>query len=609
MVYSCISCGAVQPPPFYTSTGSVGVSARYVGSSSGQLNQFSLFFAGELRNVTESNLTFPINVGYGSLSPLLSDSLLPRTNQTWLISPPFVGSQSRQITASLTNYTFPSQCGVARLNIYDNFSTYARRLFTGCKLSDFSDRWVVSTTGRMMVALTTLAESTTDFTLDFSSDTLVYNCGSFDEPNLLLDSTFVVTDGSPSTSDMKRGEVCHWTIGPTYPTPGTITMTFDYLSIKSGGTLQVSDSSGIVLYQCDGSCTVVPPPLTTSSFAMKMVFTSDSSISLGYKGFFGRYMTNYAGGRGLGNGMSYLYMTSAYKLQLPGNGTTYVGNLNYTWVIRPSTTGTIVFAIEDITISRCEDAFSIYDGIQNKLIYSASCGTTVSPRWILSSTNEVVATFRSSQASSLQNGYVLWSYTSDGPNYHCGFSLNPLTLSFDSWIISDGSPSTHVVYSNQRCEWIINPRNLESIILVFERFDLFGGVLNIYNGSISGSLLYSVGGTDIVPVPLSFENFSLYILYASGSIVSGLGFQLKYFTHEGPGDGKLTLSSSSSTYVIPYTRTLNVPMLIVIDNPAALSPIYIMVSAVSLLSSYCESFIEFFDGPPVRWRRRGGSRR
>ena len=596
VIYSCISCGSVQPPPFYSTTGLIGIKANYVGSVSGLINRFSLMFAGELTYLMDTTFTFPINVGYASLSPVLAGGLLQKTNQTWLISPPCTGPQCKQLIASISAYSFPPVCGTVRLNVFDTFNMSGTSLYSACKQSDFSDRWLISGTGRMMVVLTSSAPTSSNFTFSFFSDNTDYNCGSFLDPNILSDSTFVVTDGSSSTSDMKRGLACHWVIGPTFPTPGTITMTFDYLSIKSGGTLQVADSSGVLLYRCDGNCVTNPPPLTSLNSALTMVFTSDSSISLGYKGFFGRFMTNYAGSRGLGNNVSYLYMSSAYKLQLPGNGTTYAGAMNYTWMVRPSTAGPIILAVEDISILRCGDLFSLYDGSLTNVIYTASCQTSVSSRWVIAKTGEVTAVFQSANPSSLQRGHVLWSYTSDGPNYHCGSALNPLKLTYDSWLISDGSSSSEDVYSNQNCEWDIAVTNNDSIAVVFERFELYGGVLNIYNGSLLGTLLYSIGNTNIVPVPILFETANLYLSYTTGSIVSGLGFLFKYFTSSGPGDGKLMLSSSSSLSVVPYTRLPNLPLQITIDPAAAYSPIYVIISEISFISSTCDSYIEFFDG-------------
>ena len=597
VVYSCISCGSVQPPPFYTSSGSIGIRANYVGSVSGLVNRFSLMFAGELTYVADTSFTFPINVGYASLSPVLAGGQLPRTNQMWLLSPPCSAAQCRQITASISGFAFPPVCGTVRLDVYDAFGTNGTLLYSASKQSDFSDRWLISGTGRMMAVLSSSEPTSSYFTLSFFSDTTNYNCGAFQDPNFLSDSTFVVTDGSSSSTDMKRGQLCRWVIGPSFPSPGTITMTFDYLSIKSGGSLQITDASGVLLYRCVGNCVIIPPPLTSLSSALTMVFSSDSSISLGYKGFFGRFMTNNAGSRGLGNSISYLYMSSAYKLQLPGNGTTYSGAMNYTWVISPSTAGPIILAIEDISITRCGDTFYIYDGISKRVVYLASCQSNVSSRWIVANTARVVVVFQSTYSSSLQTGNVLWSYTSDGPNYHCGFALNPLKLTYDSWLISDGSPSTDDVYSNQYCEWNIAVMKTNSIVVVFERFELYGGVLNIYNGSVLGLLLYSIGNTNVVPVPLTFETANLYLSYTTGSIVSGKGFLLKYFSTPGPGDGMLTLSSSSSLSVVPFTRLPNQLMQITISPFAAISSIYVIISEILFNSSSCESYIDFFDGP------------
>lgn len=41
--------------------------------------------------------------------------------------------------------------------------------------------------------------------------------------------------------------------------------------------------------------------------------------------------------------------------------------------------------------------------------------------------------------------------------YHCGFLINPATLTAPSMILSDGSSSTSTMLANQLCEWVINP--------------------------------------------------------------------------------------------------------------------------------------------------------
>jgi hypothetical protein len=71
------------------------------------------------------------------------------------------------------------------------------------------------------------------------------------------------------------------------------------------------------------------------------------------------------------------------------------------------------------------------------------------------------------------------------------------------------------------------------MVLVFNRFNLFGGRLDVYSGPISaGVLLFSIGNNLAIPTPFFTSLTSLTVAYTTSvanRTTTGLGFGLTYY--------------------------------------------------------------------------------
>lgn len=315
-IFTCISCENYIPPPFYSTTGEVYVTAEGVLGNNFQATSFTLRYRAITTGsaVAAMNMSsVQLNMGYGKIYPRLTDGVVyKKTQQSWMIS-----EGSKPITLSFDSFSFGTSC-VAYLRIYDALTTSGNILFEGCVNSHKPGYWITSTTGSALVLLTN-PSSTTDATLDFKisfyADVELYNCGSLLSPDVITDNSFIISDGSAAANTMRRGKSCLWTISPS--SAGTVTLFVHWVSIKAGGTVKVYDGdsvSGTVLWDCEGPTYTTPPPLQSSGGNLYISYVTNTQLSTNYYGFFGTYQTNYLGSSGVGNKYSLLSMSSAVDL-------------------------------------------------------------------------------------------------------------------------------------------------------------------------------------------------------------------------------------------------------------------------------------------------------
>ena len=552
-IFTCISCESYIPPPFYSSTGDVYLTAQGVLGNNFQATSFTLRY----RAITTGSAVAAMNVssvqlnmGYGKIYPRLTDGIVYRkTQQSWLLS-----EGSKPITLSFNSFSFGTSC-VAYLRIYDALTTSGNKIFEGCVDSDKPSNWITSTTGSALVLLinpSSTTDAAIDFKLSFYADVELYNCGSLLSPDVLTDGSFILSDGSASANTMRRGKSCLWTISPS--SAGTVTLFMHWVSIKAGGTVKVYDSdsaSGTVLWDCKGPTYTTPPPLESSGRGLYLSYTTNTQLSTNYYGFFGSYQTNYLGSVGVGSKYSMLSMSSAIDLMPPGTPSYYTSGLNYTWKVQPNNIlGKVTFALSHLSL-QTGDRLTIYNGEDTSTVIGTFTGTTLPTQWY-STTNQTATVIFESKASSdaYRKGGFRLSYFSDGPNYHCGFSNNPAVVTSPSLTITDGSRSDDQIYTNQYCYWEISPSNATLITIFFKRFSVFNGKLNIYSGAhSSGNLIASLSDSDVVPSPVTIAASTVTILFNSSSAASGYGFSLTYYgtssTYVGPGDGKIPIYSST----------------------------------------------------------------
>ena len=166
------------------------------------------------------------------------------------------------------------------------------------------------------------------------------------------------------------------------------------------------------------------------------------------------YQSNFIGSTGIGSGQTVLSMASAIDINPPGNGFAYTQGNNYSWSVRPPyISGTITFVFSLLQLANTTDVLTIYDGstLTAPNILARYTGLPTGPsttphKWITTTQTTATIVFtsiklRNPVPAATFTGNFKVSYTSDGPNYHCGFTTNPASLSASSMTFTDGSPS------------------------------------------------------------------------------------------------------------------------------------------------------------------------
>lgn len=432
-----------------------------------------------------------------------------------------------------------------------------------------------------------------DFAINWYTDSDLWECGEQAQPDTIVAKSWKIVDGSQGYDSSESGGLqrtaigfpranCQWLLSPVLPATqprATLTLIFRWVSLKPGSRVVVYDNSaasGTILWDSgstfydrgfQGLSRTTPPPLVSSGPSLFVVYSTDPRSGTSFFGFAGEYMSNYPRSIGMGSGQSLLSMSSAIDITPPGaaNGSFYAPGLTYQWSIDPRIAigganlngGPITFAFSELDLP-AGDTLSLYDGSSpnnppNNLI-GVFTGSQTPYRWFTTKSNKASMVF-SSSASSKGRGVVKVSYFTDGPNFHCGFSLNPAKLTAASMVFTDGSYSGESLYSNQRCHWTIAPGGgAQGVFITFSRFQVFGGRVNIYDGPVESSsskLLVSISETASVPAPVLVTTSSVVgVEYVTRNGATGQGFNATYFgiykkRPSEPGDGVIKIYSSS----------------------------------------------------------------
>lgn len=555
---SCVYCGSTIPPPFTSTTGSIYISARGTPAVNFRSSSFTLTYVAIFSspNLALASIDVILNMGYAKITPFLANGLIPaNTLQRWLISE----TANSLITFSFSSFNLGSDCQ-AYIEIYDD-SASTNLVFRGCTNKDRPFKWLYSHSGNAVVVLRnpTSNNLNSTFSLTYTTDTTLWECGAYTSPDVMTDLSMVLFDGTKSTDYMRRGDSCSWLISTSVKSP--VTLLLRWVSLKTGGTVVVYDNSkpsGYVLWNGVGPTLTVPPPITSTGSALYVVFTSDTRLADGFYGFRGEYMSNYKGSIGIGSGNSLLSMSSAIDIVPPGSGEVYTPNNTYVWYVSPSNSkGPITFIFSNLSLSNPGDKLIIFDGPSlSSPILNTFTGSNTPNSWFFSSTNVATMKFTSNQDKHSIGNFKL-SYFSDGPNYHCGFTTNPALLTAPSMILTDGSTSTDLLYPSNYCEWNIQPPLSTFIVIFFTRYDVMGGSLNIFIGPVADARLYvSISNNKAIPAPIIIPYNSAGLSYTSTSSGTGYGFSASYFgispSNYAPGDGILRLYCSSAISLVNF---------------------------------------------------------
>ena len=305
-IFNCVECGSQIPPSITTSVQAIVITLQGVAGSNFIPSQLSLQYLAVPSQIvpnTQWNRTFTTNYknGYGHFTPsLVTGYLLGGSKQQWLIQ---LGNNV-PIYMSLSNFVFGTDNTKSRLQIFDN-TVGGMKLFDGRVTTDAPLYWIQSTTGIALIILTSPVgyDQQINFEMTYWADVSLFQCGSILNPDVLIGTSGVVTDGS-STSGMRVSQSCGWLIRPS--TLGTVTLFLDRVAIKTGGSVIVYDNhygNGTVLWSETVVTTVdtylsfiTPPPLTSTGNALYVVYTSNAYPSpLLFRGFHGTYRSNYMG--------------------------------------------------------------------------------------------------------------------------------------------------------------------------------------------------------------------------------------------------------------------------------------------------------------------------
>jgi hypothetical protein len=568
---------------FASKSGSTIITVTGVIAVSFTVSTFRLSYAGEMLNPSDAEATYSdvsviYNMAYGKIFPITTRGLLPALSKTqWILN-----TGSPRVMFALDNYGINASFCDPVLTIYDGTTTSSTVIFRSRTCDRFPSSWLFSSSSRVLIVLENGPRvGTANFEVLYYGDTDLFNCGSLYLPDILTANTMIITDGSPSSVAMRRFQACSWLITsgasdpvndnyyptsytlPVLPTDRTdtkLTLLFPWVNMKFGSRVLVydgEDDSGVMLWDSlmSGPTTVVPPPLRSTGRSLYVTYSSNSFLSLGFRGFQGEYLTRAPRSKGIGSAVEKLTMSSAIDISPPGyacaravSDCSFSGGLKYSWAVSPSNgRDSIYFIFSQLSLLSAGDELSIYDGDSpsGPVLRRWTGGNTPLEsfpfHWIVTSGPDAYVTINSNKSRLDSEGGFKFSFYSDGPNYHCGFSVNPAVLSGPTHIITDGSAAAQYMYSFQSCEWRVDPyNNRGGVTLLFDRFDMSSGAAitvfkeryNNETGTFSRRLFTTIKASRAVPVPISSSD-SLYLSFQSGSSPVGTGFSASYFSAQG----------------------------------------------------------------------------
>jgi hypothetical protein len=205
-LYSCILCGDVKPPSFFSTSGSVTITINGVTGAGFIASSFSLQYISQptVRTSSSTNISINLNSGYGKIVPqLINGVLIANSVQKWRITQPTL----QQLVFSFSGYSFGDTC-LASVKMYDSFSG-GNLLFSGCVQADSPRYWIYSRTGKALVIVSSIGmfDQIMDFELTFTSDANLYLCGSKLLPDVLTDRSMTLFNGNLGGTDMRTSQV------------------------------------------------------------------------------------------------------------------------------------------------------------------------------------------------------------------------------------------------------------------------------------------------------------------------------------------------------------------------------------------------------------------
>eukprot|EP00605_Chrysophyceae_sp_TOSAG23-4_P001677 GSChrysophyteH1.ASY1.ANO1.1843.1 assembled CDS len=398
-----------------------------------------------------------------------------------------------------------------------------------------------------------------DINLNFFSDGPNYHCGFTRNPAKLESPAMVLTDGSKGDDTLFKGQNCQWLVEP-YNSAG-IFLYFTYFEVQ-GGFLEIYKSE----YNPDWTWTewrdnriaiiensmAIPAPMFLPYSKIGFRYVTDENPLPSGKGFHASY-----------------YRMSGDKLveSLPGDGVikvfssslTHLGNNEQYGYIQPMLDLTyqvnsikaendyMYFAFASMNLTSCHAHVRIYDGPSNSSpLLGSYCGANLNGghSWVKTSSSQATVTFISDGEADYFGDFSL-GYYSNGPNNHCGFSVNPGYLKHQSMLFTDGSAESEKMYPDQNCFWIIEPDQIEElkagtntgfIALEFIYNDLRGGEVEIYSGPYKdpAQLLWRCADCQIIPRPIISKTGLFYVYYKSRAAdevaTYGKGFKAVYWS-------------------------------------------------------------------------------
>lgn len=612
-LFYCNACGNLLPPPLFSSTSEVVIfisgylsTANYFQSSS-----FSLQYVSQSSiEVKELNIVkLDLLMGTATIKPMLINDkfVVANSSQIWNISV----AKNLLLTFSFSSLLFQYPCSTS-LSIFDNFNDLTSPIFSlNCSMlsniSYVTKKWFYSTTGSAYVLLQNdLLHSFIDFELTYFSDLNLFQCGSIMYPRIMRDQSFILTDGSSSSSSIKRNMRCSWLIDPIAPLSNrTITVFVSRLSLRPGATISVYDgstSSFNSLLWTSSDC-IYPPPIISQSTSMLVTFYSADIVFDNFHGFQVEYQVNDNGSVGVGNQTSIIKSALAFDIHPPGLSSSYI------WYVQPdgllSNNLLVVFHEFELEDDDILTLYSGYDFSSGKVVASwsgANSNVFNQLNWYLCSAPLIFEFIPSSKSLRTSRGFKI-SYVGDGDNYKCGIINLDKSQKLEAYSmqLTDGSSSSHEVLSNQYCRWVIHPKNVSSLVVFFNRLDLINGLLTLYNGSIDGDVIFNISQVTFgaIPTPISIKSDEVVLTYTTSDSSRGLGFSLTYYSKSDhiaeinrPGDGVISIMSSS-TAQLDISLVTNVSW--VITPISSIGSIYISFNRFHI-SSRIFGEVSLYDG-------------
>lgn len=413
-----------------------------------------------------------------------------------------------------------------------------------------------------------------NFKLSYYADGSNYRCGFTTDPAVLTHPSFILSDGSSSVEGVYGNQACSWQIQPI--NASSVMLFFSRFHLF-GGSLRVYEGSLAQnkLYLEIGSTSAVPAPILIPQAGFSLVYTTQSSAS-GY-GFALTYYGVITPHSFPGDHLVTLTCSSMVSLTLPMNSRTTATaspSTNLTWIVAPSqSNGRIYFALSSLRLSAdCDRSYlEIFDGATvSSPLLGRFCGATLPSAyaWLQTSSQTGLVHFVSDGSTNNDGNFDLAFY-SDGPNFHCGFDVNPARMTAPSMIFSDGSGSTNAMYGNQLCEWSIEPNTLSGpnngatsdtlIVLELLQCDMGGAKIELFDGpSTAAALLWSCDGCTSIPAPIISSTSKVYVRFTSQSSAPfGSGFRLVYWTTTATALGRTATPNVASEQVLQLPTDLS----------------------------------------------------